>query len=115
MTIDGRIFAALADPTRRLLLEWLDDGSGATATEFASRLPISRQAVTKHLRELEEAGLVRGVRHGREMRYASQPEGLADASEWIARRTDAWDDRLARLAERAVSDETAAKGQGDHR
>jgi len=107
MTIDDRIFAALADPTRRRLLEWLDDGGRATATEFASKLPMSRQAVTKHLRELEGAGLVRGARHGREMRYASQPEGLADASEWIARRTAAWDDRLALLAERAVSGDRA--------
>ena len=109
MTLDNRVFATLADPTRRQLLEWLDDGNPATATEFASRLPMSRQAVTKHLKDLERAGLIVGAKSGRETRYTSHPYGLTSASDWIARRTAAWDDRLARLAALAI--ETPARAE----
>ena len=111
MTLDNRVFAALADPTRRHLLEWLDDGNPATATEFASRLPMSRQAVTKHLKDLEGAGLIVGAKFGRETRYRSHPYGLMSASDWIARRTAAWDDRLARLAALAINTPGSAEQQ----
>jgi len=111
--LETQIFVALADPTRRQLLEWLDDGSRTTVTEFAANLPMSRQAVSKHLRELEAAGLVTHAKHGRETLYTSRPDGLADATAWIDRRTAAWDDRLARLAERAIADDASVSEPRD--
>ena len=74
------VFAALSDPTRRQLLEWLDD-EVATATSFAQRLPISRQAVSKHLSELSSAGLVSSRRAGRETLFSVDNNGLTPASE----------------------------------
>lgn len=63
------VFAALADPTRRRLLELLSGRGDATATELAADLPVTRQAVVKHLAVLDQAGLVTGRRDGRERRY----------------------------------------------
>jgi DNA-binding transcriptional ArsR family regulator len=97
-----RVFAALSDPTRRQLLEWLDD-EVATATSLAERLPISRQAVAKHLSELSAAGLVSSRREGRETLFSVDNEGLEPASEWLAQRAAVWEQRLARLAETARS------------
>jgi DNA-binding transcriptional ArsR family regulator len=92
----GLTFAALADPSRRRLLGLLGNG-GATATELARELPISRQAVTKHLTQLSAAGLVQGRREGRETRYTVTPEPLEQAVEWIVQTGAEWDERLARL------------------
>jgi DNA-binding transcriptional ArsR family regulator len=92
----GMTFAALADPSRRRMLSLLGDG-GATATELARELPISRQAVAKHLSQLSAAGLVRGRREGRETRYTVTPAPLEDAVAWIVQTGSEWDDRLARL------------------
>ncbi len=72
----------------------------ASATELAGRLPVSRQAVAKHLAALDRAGLVRGHREGREMRYSLTPAPLAEAMDWMAAVGAQWDDRLAKLAER---------------
>ena len=95
-------FSALGDPTRRQILEWLDGGVSATATELALRLPISRQAVSKHLGELEVAGLVGSSKQGRETRYVANPEGIAVVDSWLAERAATWGDRLERLRRRAV-------------
>ncbi len=91
-------FAALADPTRRHLLGMLSDRGPATATEIARELPITRQAVTKHLAALGGAGLVAARREGRETRYSLTPEPLEEAVAWIAQVGADWDDRLARLS-----------------
>ena len=91
------MFAALADPTRRRLVETLASGQGASATSLAAGLPISRQAVSKHLAALASAGLVRSHRAGRETVYELEPAPLADAAEWIAGVGEEWDDRLTRL------------------
>jgi DNA-binding transcriptional ArsR family regulator len=91
------VFAALSDPTRRALLTRLGDGGPATATQLAAELPISRQAVVKHLEALREAQLVSSVREGREVRYTVTPEPLADAVGWIADVGAQWDSRLAAL------------------
>lgn len=96
------MFAALADPTRRAVLQAVAaaaDGS-ATATELAGGLPVTRQAVVKHLQALAEAGLVAGERHGREQRYRLTPEPITAAMTWMADVGAAWDARLARLNER---------------
>ncbi|HLJ33961.1 MAG TPA: metalloregulator ArsR/SmtB family transcription factor [Ktedonobacteraceae bacterium] len=91
------VFVALADPTRCLLFEQLcQDGSG-TATTFAARLPITRQAVTKHLTILAEAGLVEVHEAGRERRYMPHPEALQSVTTWIATIEARWDQRLAAL------------------
>src|SRR5260221_7110844 len=64
-----RVFLALADPTRRLLLQQLCEEGSGTAASFATRLLITRQAITKHLVTLEQAGLVTVHEMGRERRY----------------------------------------------
>ncbi|MDX6591299.1 MAG: hypothetical protein QOJ13_495 [Gaiellales bacterium] len=79
------------------MLGLLGDRGGATATELARELPISRQAVAKHLAALEAAGLVATRRQGRELRYTVTPQPLEDAVAWIAQAGADWDERLARL------------------
>jgi DNA-binding transcriptional ArsR family regulator len=91
------VFAALADPTRRRLVERLADGGTVTASALAAELPISRQAIAKHLGALGRARLVRSRRVGRETRYSLDPAPLTDAAEWIARVGGEWDGRLAAL------------------
>ena len=90
------VFAALADPNRRHLLEALAR-SEASATQLASDLPVTRQAVAKHLAALREAGLVESRRAGRETLYSLNPGPLDDALAWITRVGDEWDGRLAAL------------------
>ena len=91
------VFAALADPNRRRLLATVAT-SPATATELADGLPISRQAVMKHLSALAEAGLLERERRGREVRYRVTPQPLSDAVGWMAEVGAQWDDRLAALS-----------------
>lgn len=92
------VFSALADPTRRELLERLATDGAATATELAARLPVTRQAVAKHLTALRAAGLVAPDRAGREVRYRATPGPLAGVASWAARVGGEWDARLAALA-----------------
>ena len=96
------VFSALGDPTRREVLEQVATRGEATATELAAALPITRQAVAKHLGVLAGAGLVQARRAGRETRYAPTPEPLGDAIAWMADLGAQWDARLARL-QRSVS------------
>lgn len=93
----GPVFAALADPTRRSLLRALGDRGQATATELAADVPVSRQAVAKHLQLMAEAGLVAGERRGREQRYRPEPTALDDAARWLAETGADWERRLDRL------------------
>jgi DNA-binding transcriptional ArsR family regulator len=91
------VFAALADPNRRRLLGYLAERETATATELAAELPVTRQAVAKHLTALRAAGLVEPRRQGRETRYRLTPEPLAEAMTWIAEVGAQWDGRLEAL------------------
>jgi DNA-binding transcriptional ArsR family regulator len=93
----GAVFGALSDPTRRTLLAAISDAPAATATELAATLPISRQAVLKHLTALADAGLVDRERAGREVRYRVTPAPLSEAVSWMAEVGGQWDDRLASL------------------
>jgi DNA-binding transcriptional ArsR family regulator len=93
----SEILSALADPTRRQLLSELAARGGGTATSLAERLPISRQAVVKHLAVLSRAGLVSSRRDGREVRYAPQPAGLAATAQWLAGLAAEWDTRLREI------------------
>ena len=79
------LWAAVADPTRRRLLDGLLARGEATATTLAGELPITRQAVAKHLSVLERARLVEGRRAGREVLYAVRPERLDAATRWMSR------------------------------
>jgi DNA-binding transcriptional ArsR family regulator len=93
------VFQALADPTRRELLRRLSKTPG-TATELSDRLPITRQAVAKHLSALHEAGLVTPERSGREVRYRLTPGPMADAAAWMGDVGAQWDRRLENLRRR---------------
>jgi DNA-binding transcriptional ArsR family regulator len=77
----NQVFSALADPSRRQMLGYLADHGTATPTELTGKLPITRQAVSKHLAALSEAGLVESERSGRETRFRLTEAG----SEWDER------------------------------
>jgi DNA-binding transcriptional ArsR family regulator len=93
----GAVFEALADATRRAVLRDVAARGPRTATELAVELPISRQAVAKHLGVLRQAGLVAHERAGREARFTATLAPLAEAEGWLQDTGAAWDDRLARL------------------
>jgi DNA-binding transcriptional ArsR family regulator len=95
------VFAAVADPTRRHLLERLTVDGPETATNLVADLAVSRQAVVKHLQVLAEAGLVTPRREGREVRYAATPAPLQPALAWLVQAGAGWDRRLDRLRTRA--------------
>lgn len=91
------VFAALGDPTRRWIVEQLSTTGPQSATQLAAELPITRQAVVKHLTALGDAGLVDSVREGRDVRYRLQPEPLTTAARWVTDVGAQWDRRLERL------------------
>lgn len=97
-------FAALADPTRRHILELLARSGPTTATALAGQLDISRQAVAKHLQLLAGAGIARSERVGRETRFEARPEGFDDIQRWIIEVEGRWTDRLKRLARSVEND-----------
>jgi DNA-binding transcriptional ArsR family regulator len=96
--VDG-VFDALADPTRRRIVERLGRAP-ASAGEIADGLPVTRQAVVKHLVVLEEAGLARGERDGRRVVFRLTPGPFAQAAGWMHDVGAAWDRRLDKLARR---------------
>jgi DNA-binding transcriptional ArsR family regulator len=91
------VFTALADPTRRRLVTLMGERGAVTATELARELPVTRQAVVKHLSALAAAGLATSAREGREVRYSLQAAPLNDAMAWMAGVGADWDERLADL------------------
>lgn len=94
----GAVFAALADPTRRRVVETLLREGDTSVPVLTGRLPMTRQAVAKHLAALEEAELVeRAPGRGREVRWSLRPGALDGAASWIGEAERAWDRRLARL------------------
>ena len=99
----GAVFEALSDPTRRAVLRDVAERGPVTATELAAQLPVSRQAVAKHLAILREAGLVAPERAGRETRFSAVTAPMADASRWLEATGSAWDHRLERLSARLAA------------
>jgi DNA-binding transcriptional ArsR family regulator len=92
------VFSALADPTRRWMVETLLRDESTTVPALTSALPITRQAVAKHLAILDHAGLVdRASGPGREVRYRLREGALGPASAWLHDAETRWDTRLARL------------------
>jgi DNA-binding transcriptional ArsR family regulator len=102
------VFAALADPTRRALLRSISSGEASTPTELAALLPVTRQAVSKHLALLEQAQLVDAERSGREVRFQATPAPLGDAIAWMTAVGAQWDDRLAALGKAVAAGPDAA-------
>ncbi|HEY5303436.1 MAG TPA: metalloregulator ArsR/SmtB family transcription factor [Acidimicrobiales bacterium] len=101
------LFAALAEPNRRLLLERLGTYGSASATTLAIKFPVTRQAVVQHLAVLESVDLVSSARAGRERRYTVRVEPLTAAANWMNQVATQWDARLATikaLAEAAESE-----------
>jgi DNA-binding transcriptional ArsR family regulator len=92
-------FAALADPTRRAILERLSEGE-ATVGELAEPFPISGQAVSKHLRVLEEAGLIERGRSAQSRPSRLRGTGLRNATEWLETYRRFWDTGFDRMEER---------------
>ena len=77
------MFSALADPTRREVIQALARRGGATATELAAEMPVTRQAVAKHLGQLNRNGIVISQRRGRETRYHLTPSSFGQAIDWL--------------------------------
>ena len=101
------VLAALADPMRRRVLSVLAERGEATATTLATVLPVTRQAVVKHLGVLDRAGLVAGRKTGREVRYLVRPAALDLTARWMDQVAADWSRRLTaikRIAESADRD-----------
>lgn len=97
--IDDGLWSAIGDPIRRRMLDLLLAEGGGTATTLSQRLPVTRQAIAKHLTVLTRAGLVRDSASGRERVYTVDEERLALAVAQVAAVTEAWDARLRRVKE----------------
>jgi DNA-binding transcriptional ArsR family regulator len=92
------VFAALADPTRRLVVESLLRHGSTSVPELTSRLAITRQAIAKHISTLDHAGLIeRASGPGRTVSYRLREGGLGPVAAWVRSAERAWDERLARL------------------
>ena len=96
-----QVFAALADPTRRQLLELLGEQAAASATALAGQLPVSRQAVVKHLAVLQQSDLVTRRRDGREVVFTVHPERLVATASWMTSVAASWQQRLQLLKQAA--------------
>jgi ArsR family transcriptional regulator, cadmium/lead-responsive transcriptional repressor len=106
---DEELWTAVGEPTRRVLLDRLLADGESTATRLAAGLPVTRQAVTKHLVVLDRAGLLESHRRGREVRYAVRPDRLDQATRSMSRVAADWDRRLRaikRIAEQARTSNT---------
>ena len=91
------VFGAVADPTRRMILERLRSHGPLSIKQLAQPLPMSRQAVTKHLDILIASGLVEVRRVGRERLHLLNPTPLHEVEDWLKPYEEAWDRRLERL------------------
>src|SRR5579875_63024 len=101
---DDELWSAIGDPSRRRVLDLLVSHGSGSASWLAGHVPFSRQAVAKHLAVLEQAGLIRRHKQGREVLYQVDPGRLDEAAQAMAALATRWDQRLAtikRLAETA--------------
>jgi DNA-binding transcriptional ArsR family regulator len=110
--VDDALWSAVGDPTRRRMLDLLLAEGGGTATSLSAGLPVTRQAVAKHLVVLDRAGLVHGATAGREKQYRVDSAQLARAVAQLADVGAAWDRRLRRIKEIAEAIEEKARDQG---
>lgn len=93
----ARVFAALGDETRLTLVAKLSRGQLRSISQLTKGSRLTRQAITKHLRVLEDARIVRGVRAGRESRFAFDPEPIVEIKDYLDLVSEQWDETLARL------------------
>ncbi len=91
------VFAALGDPVRLSVISRLSRHAPLSITRLTEGTQRTRQAMTKHLRVLENAGLVRSIREGRESKFELQPQPIAEARQYLDEVSRQWDDALARL------------------
>lgn len=91
------VFAALGDPTRLTLVAELAGGEPRSITQLSEGSALTRQAITKHLRVLEDAGLVHSLRSGRRNLFALDPEPIREANEYLDSVSEQWDRALLRL------------------
>lgn len=112
--MDDQLWSAIGDPTRRRMLDLLLSNESATATSLSERLPVTRQAVAKHLAVLDRAGLVIGVPRGRERHYRIDDAQFARAVDQLTSVGANWDARLGRIkriAERIQQTKARRPGQ----
>jgi DNA-binding transcriptional ArsR family regulator len=109
-TIDDRLWSAVGDPTRRRMLDLLLSGGRGTATTLSDQLPVTRQAVAKHLGVLDRAGLVRVKPSGRERLYEIDEAQLARAVAQLASVGATWDARLRRIKRLAEAIQRSREG-----
>ena len=107
--VDDDLWSAIGDPTRRRILDLLLLGDG-TATTLSEQLPVTRQAVAKHLGVLDRVALVRVTPAGREKRYRVDDAQLARAAAQLASVGSAWDARLQRIKQIAEAIERSQEG-----
>jgi predicted transcriptional regulator len=110
VTIDDQLWSAVGDSTRRRMLDLLLTDSGGTATSLSEQLPVTRQAVAKHLAVLDRVGLVHGTPSGRERRYDVDQAQLARAVAQLSQVGSAWDARLRRITRIAEAIQRSQKG-----
>jgi DNA-binding transcriptional ArsR family regulator len=110
---DDQLWAAVAEPGRRRLLDALVAHGEATPTMLAKELPFTRQAVSKHLVVFVEAGLVDARREGREVRYTVRPDRLDAAAQALSAAASRWDRRLAAI--KRLAEQTAQLSTSPHR
>lgn len=94
---DDRLWAAIAEPSRRRLIDVLSLQGSLSASKLAEYVPFSRQAVAKHLAVLCKVGMVGQHKQGKEVLFAIQPEGLQRAAQAMHRAANQWDQRLVRI------------------
>ena len=112
--VDDDLWSAIGDPTRRRMLDLLLAHGDGTATTLGQELPVTRQAVAKHLSVLDRAGLVRSATAGREKRYRVDEEQLARAVAQLSSVGSAWDARLQRIKRIAETIHRARQGSEEH-
>ncbi|MFD9124698.1 ArsR/SmtB family transcription factor [Kitasatospora sp. NPDC059571] len=108
--IDDELWSAVGDPIRRRMLDLLLTEGGGTATTLSGQLPVTRQAVAKHLGVLDRVGLVHGTPSGRERRYEVDEAQLARAVAQLSSVGAAWDARLHRIKRIAETIQRSRQG-----
>jgi DNA-binding transcriptional ArsR family regulator len=103
MRDEDQLLIAVADPVRRTIIDVVLDRGEASVTTLAHSVPVTRQAVSKHLHVLERAGLVTQHRQGREVRYSVRIERVDEAARSMLQLANAWDGRLRRIKRIAES------------
>lgn len=108
--VDDELWSAIGDPTRRRMLDLLLTDGGGTATSLSERLPVTRQAVAKHLAVLDRVGMVQVTPAGRERRYEVDAAQMARAVAQLTAVGTSWDARLARIKRIAERIEHTERG-----